>query len=134
MKEISFASGRNGRESPLFRPLFLAFEHGRKSERSFSPHLLPLTNSRSVLSFSTIDDALVPADLERRGAMVAFVLMAIILAHIYIGSVGMEGAYDAMGTGEVDEAWAHQHHSLWLEDVKAKQKEAPSDANATPAE
>ncbi len=64
--------------------------------------------------------------------IVAFVLMAIIIAHIYIGSVGMEGAYDAMGSGEVDEAWAHQHHSLWLEEVKARQGQAPS--RATPAE
>ncbi|MCY4179439.1 MAG: cytochrome b/b6 domain-containing protein, partial [Litoreibacter sp.] len=65
-------------------------------------------------------------------AIVSFVLMAIIIAHIYIGSVGMEGAYDAMGSGQVDEAWAHQHHSLWLEEVKAKEKEAPG--GATPAE
>ena len=51
-------------------------------------------------------------------AILAFVLMAIILAHIYIGSVGMEGAYDAMGSGEVDETWARQHHSIWLEDLQ----------------
>lgn len=50
-------------------------------------------------------------------AGLAFVLMAIIIAHIYIGSVGMEGAYDAMGSGEVDEAWARQHHSIWLDEV-----------------
>ena len=54
-------------------------------------------------------------------AMIAFVMMAIIFAHIYIGTVGMEGAYDAMGSGEVDEAWAHQHHSIWLEEVKSKE-------------
>lgn len=65
-------------------------------------------------------------------AIVSFVLMAIIVAHIYIGSIGMQGAYDAMGTGEVDEAWAHQHHSIWLDEVKAKQKETPK--GATPAE
>lgn len=65
-------------------------------------------------------------------AIVAFVLMAIIIAHIYIGSVGMEGAYDAMGSGQVDEAWAHQHHSIWLDEVKAKQAETPN--AATPAE
>lgn len=53
--------------------------------------------------------------------IVAFVLMAIIIAHIYIGSVGMEGAFDAMGSGEVDEMWAKQHHSLWLEELKAKE-------------
>lgn len=65
-------------------------------------------------------------------AIVGFVLMAIIIAHIYIGSVGMEGAFDAMGTGEVDEAWAHQHHSLWLDEVKSKAKDASG--AATPAE
>ncbi len=67
-------------------------------------------------------------------AIVSFVLMAIILAHIYIGSLGMEGAYDAMGSGEVDEAWAHQHHSLWLDEVKAKQAETSTPSEATPAE
>ncbi len=70
-------------------------------------------------------------------AMASFVLMAIILAHIYIGSVGMEGAYDAMGSGEVDEAWAHQHHSIWLDELKAEEaaaKTASSEPDVTPAE
>jgi formate dehydrogenase subunit gamma len=57
-------------------------------------------------------------------AIVSFVLMAIIIAHIYIGSVGMEGAYDAMGSGEVEEQWAREHHSLWVEEVKAKRAQA----------
>jgi len=65
-------------------------------------------------------------------AIVSFVLMAIILAHIYIGSVGMEGAYDAMGSGDVEEQWAREHHSLWVEDVKAKEGAAPK--GASPAE
>lgn len=38
--------------------------------------------------------------------------------HIHIGSIGMEGAFDAMGTGEADEAWRRQHHSLWPDDVR----------------
>ncbi|MCC1492938.1 formate dehydrogenase subunit gamma [Cognatishimia sp. F0-27] len=69
-------------------------------------------------------------------AIVSFVLMAIIIAHIYIGSVGMEGAYDAMGSGEVDEAWAAQHHSIWLEEIKAKRAESgtASGSSAAPAE
>ncbi|MEP2715876.1 formate dehydrogenase subunit gamma [Pseudophaeobacter sp.] len=68
-------------------------------------------------------------------AILAFVLMAIVIAHIYIGSVGMEGAYDAMGSGEVDEAWARQHHSIWLDEVLEKDQ-APADdkATGTPAE
>ncbi|WP_299149364.1 formate dehydrogenase subunit gamma [uncultured Tateyamaria sp.] len=65
-------------------------------------------------------------------AMVSFVLMAIIFAHIYIGTVGMEGAYDAMGSGEVEEQWAREHHSLWVEEVKAQKAAAPK--SATPAE
>lgn len=64
-------------------------------------------------------------------AIVSFVLIAIILAHIYIGSIGMEGAFDAMGTGEVDEAWAEQHHSIWLDEVKEQASAAPK--GATPA-
>jgi formate dehydrogenase subunit gamma len=67
-------------------------------------------------------------------AILAFVLMAIIIAHIYIGSVGMEGAYDAMGSGEVDEAWAKQHHSIWLAEVQDKQAQATENSPVSPAE
>jgi formate dehydrogenase subunit gamma len=57
----------------------------------------------------------------------AAVMTAIILAHIYIGSVGMEGAYDAMGSGEVDLNWAKEHHALWVEE-----KLGPGAAHAPP--
>lgn len=50
-------------------------------------------------------------------ALVSLILTAIIFAHIYLGSVGMEGAFDAMGKGEVEEQWAREHHSLWVQDV-----------------
>lgn len=63
--------------------------------------------------------------------MIAYVFIAIILAHIYLGSVGMEGAFDAMGTGEVEEQWAREHHSLWLEEVQEKEA---GKAAASPAE
>ena len=53
--------------------------------------------------------------------MVAYAFIAIIVAHIYLGSVGMEGAFDAMGNGEVEEQWAREHHSLWLEEVQARE-------------
>jgi len=59
-------------------------------------------------------------------AIVAFVFIAIILAHIYLGSVGMEGAFDAMGSGEVDEQWAREHHGLWYEEVTGKPAHDPS--------
>jgi formate dehydrogenase subunit gamma len=64
-------------------------------------------------------------------ALTAAVLSAIIIAHIYIGSVGMEGAFDAMGSGEVDENWAKEHHSLWVKEVKG---EKSPEARAHPAE
>ncbi len=67
--------------------------------------------------------------------VVAGILTAIIIAHIYIGSIGMEGAFDAMGKGEVDLNWAKEHHSLWVEEVQAGKSDAiqPKTA-ATPAE
>ncbi len=68
-------------------------------------------------------------------AIVAFAMMAIIIAHIYLGSVGMEGAFDAMGSGQVDKNWAKEHHGLWVEELEEKGKlhSTPS-AKATPAE
>ena len=58
-------------------------------------------------------------------AIVALVLTSIIIAHIYIGSIGMEGAFDAMGTGMVDKNWAKEHHSLWVTEIE-KEKSSPS--------
>lgn len=57
--------------------------------------------------------------------LVSAALSAIIIAHIYIGTVGMEGAFDAMGSGEVDENWAKEHHSLWVEEVQGKAGKTP---------
>ena len=60
--------------------------------------------------------------------IVSLVLMIIIVAHIYIGSVGMEGAIDAMNTGEVDLNWAKEHHNLWVEEEQQKTKGSPAPA------
>jgi formate dehydrogenase subunit gamma len=53
-------------------------------------------------------------------SVIALVLIAVILAHIYIGTLGMEGAWDAMNTGQVDENWAREHHSLWHAELKGQ--------------
>lgn len=66
-------------------------------------------------------------------ALIAAALSAIVIAHIYIGSVGMEGAFDAMGSGEVDENWAKEHHALWVEEVKTSQARNSAQVQ-TPAE
>jgi len=63
--------------------------------------------------------------------MVALAMIVMIVAHIYIGSLGMEGAFDAMGSGMVDRNWAEEHHGLWVEEMDAK---AAGGAAATPAE
>jgi formate dehydrogenase subunit gamma len=52
--------------------------------------------------------------------VVAVLLIAAMIAHIYIGSIGMEGAADAMTSGEVDLNWAKEHHSLWVEEKLAR--------------
>ncbi|MGV8898846.1 MAG: formate dehydrogenase subunit gamma [Burkholderiaceae bacterium] len=73
-------------------------------------------------------DMLVPGLLYTRGNMqiasiihiVAAVLAAsMIIGHIYLGTLGMTGAYKAMRTGYVDDAWAKEHHDLWYEDIQS---------------
>jgi formate dehydrogenase subunit gamma len=49
----------------------------------------------------------------------AMVMLAMFAGHIYMGTIGMKGAYQAMRTGYVDETWAKEHHELWFDDVKA---------------
>lgn len=56
--------------------------------------------------------------------LLAVAMIAVMLGHIYIGTVGMEGAFAAMGSGRVDEAWARAHHSLWMEEEAAKARGA----------
>lgn len=67
-------------------------------------------------------------------SVVAMLFIAAMLGHIYIGTIGMEGAFEAMGTGEVDVNWAKQHHSLWLDEEQARARETQARPAATPAE
>ena len=59
--------------------------------------------------------------------IVSMALMTMIIAHIYIGSVGMEGAIDAMNTGHVDRNWAKEHHNLWVEEEDHKASPKPAE-------
>ena len=71
-------------------------------------------------------------------AIMALVLVCVIFAHIYIGTLGMEGAFDAMATGHVDENWAKEHHSLWaaraIAERDAAETHAPKRGGMQPAE
>ena len=66
-------------------------------------------------------------------AVVAVLFIALILGHIYIGTLGMEGAFEAMGTGEVDLNWAKEHHDLWVARELASE-DRQGRPSATPAE
>ena len=64
-------------------------------------------------------------------SIVAVLFVAAMMAHIYIGTIGMEGAFEAMGSGTVDINWAKEHHSLWLEEQNART--GVNDARSRPA-
>ena len=81
-----------------------------------------------VVGSGLVLDQLVPGMAYLRGdmqiaqmvhAIAAMLMMALFLGHIYIGTLGMKGAYSAMRTGVVDEAWAQEHHGLWADDIRA---------------
>jgi len=56
------------------------------------------------------------ANLLHLGATVLMTGFA--LGHIYLGTIGMIGAYRAMREGYVDDAWAREHHDLWYAQVE----------------
>jgi formate dehydrogenase subunit gamma len=67
-------------------------------------------------------------------AVVGVLFVAVMLAHIYIGTLGMEGAFDAMAVGTVDQNWAKQHHSLWLDEelARGERRQPPIEGQARP--
>jgi len=96
-----------------------------------------------VVGSGLVMDKLLPGLLYERGTMqlahvihaVSTVLMlAMMLGHIYMGTIGMEGAYQGMKTGYVDETWAREHHELWYDDVKAGKIPAQRSAEAPPSQ
>jgi len=67
--------------------------------------------------------------------IIAVLFVAVMLAHIYIGTIGMQGAFEAMWDGSVDVNWAKEHHELWLDNVRGKEarRNAAPPASARPA-
>lgn len=93
-----------------------------------------------VVGSGLVLDMLIPGMAYTRGemqiahmihAVAAVLMMAMFLGHIYIGTIGMKGAYSAMRTGYVSEAWAREHHELWAEDIRAGR--IPAQRSASPA-
>ena len=52
-------------------------------------------------------------------SIAAVILTTLSLGHIYMGTIGVKGAFESMKTGKVDETWAKEHHRYWYDDVKA---------------
>lgn len=52
----------------------------------------------------------------------ACLVIAMSLGHIYMGTIGMEGSFEAMKTGEVDETWVKEHHQIWYEEEVAAKR------------
>ncbi|MDB5413905.1 MAG: formate dehydrogenase subunit gamma [Rubritepida sp.] len=65
--------------------------------------------------------------------ILAVLMVAAMLAHIYLRTIGMEGAIDAMSTGQVDLAWAKQHHSIWVEEELAEAHRIVTPTGTRPA-
>jgi len=51
-------------------------------------------------------------------SLLAVVFIAAAFAHIYIGTLGMEGAAESMTQGYVDANWAKEHHNLWYAEME----------------
>ncbi len=66
-------------------------------------------------------------------ASASALMVAMFLGHIYMGTIGMQGAFKAMKTGYVDETWAKEHHALWYDDIKAGKIPAQRSASEGPA-
>ncbi|MBL8385517.1 MAG: formate dehydrogenase subunit gamma [Burkholderiales bacterium] len=89
-----------------------------------------------ILDFPNFGQGRATMQLANVVHVVATVLMmAMAAGHIYMGTAGVEGAYDAMRTGYVDESWAKEHHEYWYEEHKREAVAAPAagPAGAIPA-
>jgi formate dehydrogenase subunit gamma len=57
----------------------------------------------------------------------------VLIGHIYMGTLGVKGALDAMKTGWVNDGWAQEHHSLWYDDIQAGKIPAQRSGTTPPA-
>ncbi|MGE5523358.1 MAG: formate dehydrogenase subunit gamma [Rhodospirillaceae bacterium] len=95
---------------------------------------LVLGASGLVLDFPNFDQTRFAMQIANIVHATAAVLMiAAALGHIYMGTIGAEGAYESMRYGTVDEAWAKEHHELWYEEVKSRRDYTGAGGTATAA-
>jgi len=90
---------------------------------------LALVASGAILLFPNFDQ--VRATMQQASIVhmiAALLVISASLGHIYLGTIGVEGAYQAMRTGYVDEVWAKSHHEYWYNDVKGGARAAAGGA------
>ena len=121
-----------GQEVPSHR-----FNAGEKGLFWVGVFVLGLT----VVASGLFLDKLLPGFVFTRGQMQiahmvhaagAMLMMTAFLGHIFMGTLGMKGAFSAMRTGYVDEAWAREHHAYWAEDIRAGKIPAQRSAQVAP--
>jgi formate dehydrogenase subunit gamma len=96
----------------------------------------------AVASGLFLDKLLPGIGYERSSMQIALMVHAVsnlamvcmFLGHIYMGTVGTKDAYEGMRSGYVDEGWAKEHHSLWLEDIKSGKMPAQRSSNIVSAQ
>ncbi len=107
----------NGEHVPSGR-----FNAGEKAWFWFGVMLLGIIVSASGLildfpNFAQGRESMQQANVVHAIASILF--MAMSLGHIYMGTLGADGAYESMRHGYVDETWAKEHHEVWYQEVKA---------------
>jgi formate dehydrogenase subunit gamma len=111
------AFSKQGDEPPSFR-----FNAGEKVIFWIGVLLLGVV----VVASGLVMDKLIPSLVYERSTMqvahmvhsvAAVLIMCVFAVHIYIGTIGMRGAYRAMRSGWVDESWAREHHAYWYDEI-----------------
>lgn len=97
----------------------------------------------AVVASGLVLDKVLPGLAYLRGDMqvahmvhagAAMLMMALFVGHIYMGTIGTRGAWQGMRSGWVDEAWAQEHHALWLADIRAGKIPAQRSLDSAPTQ
>ncbi|MDH4029544.1 MAG: formate dehydrogenase subunit gamma [Chromatiales bacterium] len=63
----------------------------------------------------------------------SLICVTFVVMHIYLATIGSEGALEGMISGEIDEQYAKNHHPLWYEEVMQGEGQVQSSAGGTPS-
>ena len=83
-------------------------------------------------NFEQVRMTMQQANIVHGVGAIVFIVMS--FGHIYMGTIGVDGAYESMRTGYVDEVWAKEHHEYWYNDVKAGKIAQPASVAAPAAQ